>query len=125
VYEQVALRLERMILKKLRPGISCLRKRGLAQMLEVSRSSIRDVLSPGCWYARSGASPNFWIFARCWSLAWPPAWRNTLSTRRRMDYPQFAREPKRLRGEQYDESLGYPLNILNATRAAPGSEMPD
>jgi GntR family transcriptional regulator, transcriptional repressor for pyruvate dehydrogenase complex len=44
VYEEVALQLERLILKKLRPGDKLPAERELAEMLRVSRSSIRDAI---------------------------------------------------------------------------------
>jgi len=44
VYEEVALQLERLILKKLRPGDKLPSERELAEMLKVSRSSIRDAI---------------------------------------------------------------------------------
>ena len=44
VYEEVAQRIERLILKKLRPGDKLPSERELAEMLKVSRSSIRDAI---------------------------------------------------------------------------------
>jgi len=44
VYEGVAKQIERLILKKLRPGDKLPSERELAEMLEVSRSSIRDAV---------------------------------------------------------------------------------
>src|SRR5207302_9759363 len=44
VYEEVAKQLERLILKKLRPGDKLPSERELAEMLGVSRSSIRDAI---------------------------------------------------------------------------------
>lgn len=44
VYEEVALQLERLILKKLHPGDKLPSERELAEMLKVSRSSIRDAI---------------------------------------------------------------------------------
>ena len=44
VYEEVALQLERLILKKLQPGDKLPSERELAEMLKVSRSSIRDAI---------------------------------------------------------------------------------
>jgi GntR family transcriptional repressor for pyruvate dehydrogenase complex len=44
VYEQVALQLERLILRKLHPGDKLPSERELAEMLGVSRSSIRDAI---------------------------------------------------------------------------------
>lgn len=44
VYEEVALQLERLILKKLKPGDKLPSERELAEMLGVSRSSIRDAI---------------------------------------------------------------------------------
>lgn len=44
VYEEVARQLERMILKKLRPGDKLPSERELAESLGVSRSSIRDAI---------------------------------------------------------------------------------
>jgi len=44
VYEGVAKQIERLILKKLRPGDKLPSERELAEMLEVSRSSIRDAI---------------------------------------------------------------------------------
>jgi GntR family transcriptional regulator, transcriptional repressor for pyruvate dehydrogenase complex len=44
VYEEVAKQIERMILKKLRPGDKLPSERELAEMLQVSRSSIRDAI---------------------------------------------------------------------------------
>jgi GntR family transcriptional repressor for pyruvate dehydrogenase complex len=44
VYEEVAQQIERMILKKLRPGDKLPSERELAEMLRVSRSSIRDAI---------------------------------------------------------------------------------
>src|SRR5205807_6927538 len=44
VYEEVAKQLERLILKKLQPGDKLPSERELAEMLGVSRSSIRDAI---------------------------------------------------------------------------------
>lgn len=44
VYEEVARQIERLILKKLRPGDKLPPERELAEMLAVSRSSIRDAI---------------------------------------------------------------------------------
>jgi GntR family transcriptional repressor for pyruvate dehydrogenase complex len=44
VYEEVARQIERLILKKLRPGDKLPPERELAEMLGVSRSSIRDAI---------------------------------------------------------------------------------
>jgi GntR family transcriptional repressor for pyruvate dehydrogenase complex len=44
VYEEVALQLERLILKKLQPGDKLPAERELAEMLRVSRGSIRDAI---------------------------------------------------------------------------------
>ena len=44
VYEEVAQQIERLILKKLRPGYKLPSERELAEMLHVSRSSIRDAI---------------------------------------------------------------------------------
>ena len=44
VYEGVAKQIERLILKKLRPGDKLPSERELAEMLDVSRSSIRDAI---------------------------------------------------------------------------------
>lgn len=44
VYEAVAKQIERLILKKLRPGDKLPSERELAEMLRVSRSSIRDAI---------------------------------------------------------------------------------
>jgi GntR family transcriptional repressor for pyruvate dehydrogenase complex len=44
VYEEVAQQIERLILKKLRPGDKLPSERELAEMLHVSRSSIRDAI---------------------------------------------------------------------------------
>lgn len=44
VYEEVARQIERLILKKLKPGDKLPSERELAEMLEVSRSSIRDAI---------------------------------------------------------------------------------
>jgi GntR family transcriptional repressor for pyruvate dehydrogenase complex len=44
VYEEVAQQIERLILKKLRPGDKLPSERELADMLRVSRSSIRDAI---------------------------------------------------------------------------------
>ena len=44
VYEDVARQIERLILKKLRPGDKLPSERELAEMLSVSRSSIRDAI---------------------------------------------------------------------------------
>jgi len=44
IYEEVALQLERLILKKLQPGDKLPAERELAEMLRVSRSSIRDAI---------------------------------------------------------------------------------
>jgi GntR family transcriptional repressor for pyruvate dehydrogenase complex len=44
VYEEVAKQIERLILKKLKPGDKLPSERELAEMLEVSRSSIRDAI---------------------------------------------------------------------------------
>jgi GntR family transcriptional repressor for pyruvate dehydrogenase complex len=44
VYEEVAQEIERVILKKLRPGDKLPSERELAEMLSVSRSSIRDAI---------------------------------------------------------------------------------
>jgi GntR family transcriptional repressor for pyruvate dehydrogenase complex len=44
VYEDVARQIERLILKKLKPGDKLPSERELAEMLDVSRSSIRDAI---------------------------------------------------------------------------------
>ena len=44
VYEEVAQQIERLILKKLRPGDKLPSERELAELLKVSRSSIRDAI---------------------------------------------------------------------------------
>jgi GntR family transcriptional repressor for pyruvate dehydrogenase complex len=44
VYEEVAKQIERLILKKLKPGDKLPSERDLAEMLRVSRSSIRDAI---------------------------------------------------------------------------------
>ena len=44
VYEEVAKQIERLILKKLKPGDKLPSERELAEMLRVSRSSIRDAI---------------------------------------------------------------------------------
>ena len=44
VYEEVAQQIERLILKKLQPGDKLPSERELAEMLKVSRSSIRDAI---------------------------------------------------------------------------------
>jgi GntR family transcriptional repressor for pyruvate dehydrogenase complex len=44
VYEEVARQIERLILKKLKPGDKLPSERELAEMLHVSRSSIRDAI---------------------------------------------------------------------------------
>jgi GntR family transcriptional repressor for pyruvate dehydrogenase complex len=44
VYEDVAKQIERLILKKLKPGDKLPSERELAEMLQVSRSSIRDAI---------------------------------------------------------------------------------
>ena len=44
VYEDVARQIERLILKKLKPGDKLPSERELAEMLQVSRSSIRDAI---------------------------------------------------------------------------------
>ncbi len=44
VYEQVASQIERLILQKLQPGDKLPSERELAEMLQVSRSSIRDAI---------------------------------------------------------------------------------
>lgn len=44
VYEEVARQIERLILKKLQPGDKLPSERDLAEMLSVSRSSIRDAI---------------------------------------------------------------------------------
>jgi GntR family transcriptional regulator, transcriptional repressor for pyruvate dehydrogenase complex len=44
VYEEVAKQIERLIFKKLRPGDKLPSERELAEMLQVSRSSIRDAI---------------------------------------------------------------------------------
>ena len=44
VYEEVAKQIERLILKKLQPGDKLPSERELAEMLRVSRSSIRDAI---------------------------------------------------------------------------------
>src|SRR2546425_815387 len=44
VYEDVAKQIERQILKKLKPGDKLPSERELAEMLQVSRSSIRDAI---------------------------------------------------------------------------------
>src|SRR5271157_3190832 len=44
VYEAVAKQIERLILEKLRPGDKLPSERELAEMLQVSRSSIRDAI---------------------------------------------------------------------------------
>src|SRR6202163_4457509 len=44
VYEEVAQQIERLILRKLRPGDKLPSERELAEMLKVSRSSIRDAI---------------------------------------------------------------------------------
>src|ERR1700727_3064345 len=44
VYEEVAKQIERLILKKLKPGDKLPSERELAEKLQVSRSSIRDAI---------------------------------------------------------------------------------
>ncbi|HSY66961.1 MAG TPA: GntR family transcriptional regulator, partial [Terriglobales bacterium] len=44
VYEEVAKQIERLILKKLQPGDKLPSERDLAEMLRVSRGSIRDAI---------------------------------------------------------------------------------
>src|SRR5580658_11341292 len=44
VYEEVAQQIERLILKKLHPGDKLPSERELAELLKVSRSSIRDAI---------------------------------------------------------------------------------
>src|ERR1700728_5300676 len=44
VYEEVAKQIERLIIKKLKPGDKLPSERELAEMLQVSRSSIRDAI---------------------------------------------------------------------------------
>src|SRR6201981_401245 len=44
VYEEVARQIERLILKKRNPGDKLPSERELAEMLQVSRSSIRDAI---------------------------------------------------------------------------------
>src|SRR6202021_2836198 len=44
IYEEVAKQIERLILKKLKPGDKLPSERELAEMLQVSRSSIRDAI---------------------------------------------------------------------------------
>src|SRR6266849_3968645 len=44
VYEEVAKQIERLILKKLKPGDKLPSERELAELLKVSRSSIRDAI---------------------------------------------------------------------------------
>jgi len=44
VYEEVAKQIERLILKKLKPGDKLPSERELAELLRVSRSSIRDAI---------------------------------------------------------------------------------
>ncbi len=44
VYEEVAKQIERLILQKLHPGDKLPSERELAEMLQVSRSSIRDAI---------------------------------------------------------------------------------
>src|ERR1700720_740834 len=44
VYEEVARQIERLILKKLKPGDKLPSERELAETLRVSRSSIRDAI---------------------------------------------------------------------------------
>jgi len=44
VYEEVAQRIERLILRKLRPGDKLPSERELAEMLKVSRGSVRDAI---------------------------------------------------------------------------------
>ena len=44
VYEEVAKQIERLISKKLKPGDKLPSERELAEMLQVSRSSIRDAI---------------------------------------------------------------------------------
>ena len=44
VYEEVAKQIERLILKKLKPGDKLPSERELAELLQVSRSSIRDAI---------------------------------------------------------------------------------
>src|SRR5258708_26085734 len=53
VYEEVARQIERLILKKLKPGDKLPSERELAEMLRVSRSSIRDAI-PGLELAALG-----------------------------------------------------------------------
>jgi len=45
VYEEVAKQIERLILQKLQPGDKLPSERELAEMLQVSRSSIRDAIA--------------------------------------------------------------------------------
>src|ERR1700758_2026274 len=44
VYEEVAKQIERLILKKLKPGDKLPAERELAELLRVSRSSVRDAI---------------------------------------------------------------------------------
>src|SRR6202043_4138551 len=61
VYEEVAKQIERLILKRLQPGDKLPSERELAEMLGVSRSSIRDAIRSleliGMVEPRQGAGP--------------------------------------------------------------------
>ena len=62
LYEEVAKQIERLILKKLQPGDKLPSERDLAEMLRVSRGSIRDAIRSlellGLVEARQGTGPR-------------------------------------------------------------------
>ena len=125
VYEEVARQIERLILKKLKPGDKLPSERELADMLQVSRSSIRDAIRGlelmGLVEPRQGAgtivreisadslvnpfanalkqgrnwSASFWIFARCWSRPWLRAPPRTLLPTKSRRWKRFCNGRKR------------------------------
>ncbi len=79
VYEEVAKQIERLILKKLKPGDKLPSERELAEMLQVSRSSIRDAIRSlelvGLVDPRQGAGTIVReVSAESWVIRLPTRW---------------------------------------------------
>jgi GntR family transcriptional repressor for pyruvate dehydrogenase complex len=85
VYEEVAKQIERLILKKLKPGDKLPAERELAELLRVSRSSVRDAIRglelKGLVEPRQGAGT---IVRETSSEAIPDPFTNALKRRREL-----------------------------------------